>query len=131
MECAFWMAYTAWKVSTQELFRGPLFPHSDWIRKDTKYLYLFSPNVGKYGPGITPYLDNFHAVIKSITSPSSFVFLKTRNKWISHQVSGLNFKCSKLYKVILNLILWNVLSDNLKQHILWSIWNTKSSHGLI
>ena len=24
----------------------------------------FSPNAGKYGPGKTPYLDTFHAVIK-------------------------------------------------------------------
>ena len=24
---------------------------------------LFSPNTGKYGPEITPYLDTFHAVL--------------------------------------------------------------------
>ena len=26
------------------------------------YFSVFSPNTGKYGPEITPYLDNFHAV---------------------------------------------------------------------
>ena len=26
------------------------------------YFPAFSPNVGKYGPEITPYLDTFHAV---------------------------------------------------------------------
>ena len=26
------------------------------------YFSVFSPNPGKYGPEITPYLDNFHAV---------------------------------------------------------------------
>ena len=26
------------------------------------YLSVFSPNVGKYGPEKTPYLDTFHAV---------------------------------------------------------------------
>ena len=31
-------------------------------KRDTKYLSVFSPNVGKYGPEITPYLDTFHAV---------------------------------------------------------------------
>ena len=31
---------------------------------DTKYLSVFSPNAGKYGPEITPYLDTFHAVIE-------------------------------------------------------------------
>ena len=28
----------------------------------TKYLSVFSPNAGKYGPEKTPYLDTFHAV---------------------------------------------------------------------
>ena len=40
-----------------------IFPHSDWIRRDTEYLSAFSPNAGKYGPGKTSYLDTFHAVI--------------------------------------------------------------------
>ena len=26
-----------------------IFPHSDWIRRDTKYLSVFSPNAGKHG----------------------------------------------------------------------------------
>ena len=39
-----------------------IFPHSDWIRRDAKYLSVFSPNAGKYGPEITPDLDTFHAV---------------------------------------------------------------------
>ena len=26
------------------------------------YFPVFNPNTGKYGPEITPYLDNFHAV---------------------------------------------------------------------
>ena len=25
-------------------------------------IYVFSPNTGKYGPEITPYLDTFHAM---------------------------------------------------------------------
>ena len=29
----------------------------------TKYLSLFNPNVGKYGPEKTPYLDTLHAMI--------------------------------------------------------------------
>ena len=27
-----------------------VFPNSCWIRRDTEYLYVFSPNSGKYGP---------------------------------------------------------------------------------
>ena len=29
----------------------------------TKYLSIFSPNAGKYGPEITRYLDTFHTVM--------------------------------------------------------------------
>ena len=32
------------------LYSGRIFPHSDWIRRDTAYLYVFSVNDGKYGP---------------------------------------------------------------------------------
>ena len=38
------------KVSKYGVFSGPYFP-------------VFSPNTGKYGPEITPYLDTFHAVM--------------------------------------------------------------------
>ena len=31
------------------------------------YLSVFSPNVGKYGPEKTPYLDIFHAVTANLT----------------------------------------------------------------
>ena len=29
----------------------------------SKYGVISGPNTGKYGPEITPYLDNFHAVM--------------------------------------------------------------------
>ena len=28
-----------------------------------QYFPVFNPNTGKYGPGKTPYLDTFHAVV--------------------------------------------------------------------
>ena len=40
-----------------ELFLVRIFPYSD------SYLSVFSPDAGKYGPEITPYLDTFHAVV--------------------------------------------------------------------
>ena len=46
-----------------EFFLVSIFPHSDLIRRNTENLAVFNPNVGKYGPGKTPYLDTFHAVI--------------------------------------------------------------------
>ena len=43
-----WLSLTAWKVS---IFRVmTIFSHSDWTRRDTPYLSVFSPNAGKYGP---------------------------------------------------------------------------------
>ena len=51
------------EVSKYGVFLVRIFPHSDWIRRDTEYLSVFSPNAGKYRPEKTPYLDTFHAVI--------------------------------------------------------------------
>ena len=34
-----------------------IFPHSDWIRRDTPYLSVFSPDAGKYRPEKTPYIS--------------------------------------------------------------------------
>ena len=58
-----WIIDTAWKVSNQiRCFFWFAFSVFDWIRRDTPYLSVFSPNAGKYGPEKTPYLDTFHAV---------------------------------------------------------------------
>ena len=50
------------KCPNTELFLVRVFLYSDWIRRDTEYLPVFSPNTGKHGPKITPYLDTFHTV---------------------------------------------------------------------
>ena len=60
------------KCSNTEFALVRIFPHLDWIRRDTEYLSVFSPNAGKYRPAKTPYLDNFHAVL----TLSTYVFLK-------------------------------------------------------
>ena len=46
-----------------------IFPNLDWIRKDTKYLSVFSPIAGKYGPENSNYGHCFHAVIHSLMIP--------------------------------------------------------------
>ena len=33
------------------------------MRRDTEYFSVFSPNAGKCGPEVTPFLDTFHAVV--------------------------------------------------------------------
>ena len=50
------------KCPNMEFFLVRIFLHLDWIRRDTEYLSVLSPNTGKYGPEKTPYLDAFHAV---------------------------------------------------------------------
>ena len=50
------------KCPNTEFFLVHNFPHSNWIRRDTPYLSVFSPNAGKYRPGKTPYLDTSPSV---------------------------------------------------------------------
>ena len=50
------------KCPIRKLFVVRVFPYSNWIRRDTNYLSLFSQNAGKYEPEITPHLDTFQAV---------------------------------------------------------------------
>ena len=51
------------KYPNMEFFLVRIFLHSDWIRRDTHYLPVFSPNAGKYRPEKTPYLGTFDAVL--------------------------------------------------------------------
>ena len=50
------------KCPNTEFFLVLIFPYSDWVRRFTEEISVFSPNTGKYGTEKTPYLDTFHAV---------------------------------------------------------------------
>ena len=39
-----------WKKPVSEFSFVGIFPHLDWIQRDTKYLSIFSPNAGRYKP---------------------------------------------------------------------------------
>ena len=41
---------TVWKVCVFRVILVRIFPYSDWIREDTSYLSVFSPNAGKCWP---------------------------------------------------------------------------------
>ena len=47
---AFTKTSTTWKVSVFIVSFAHVFPHSDWIRRDTPYFSIFSSNAGKYRP---------------------------------------------------------------------------------
>ena len=73
-----------------EFFLVRIFPHSDWIRKDTSYLSVFSPNAGKYGPEKTPYLDTFHAMKLCVLQSCDHIINTLKNEEI-------NAKCISTY----------------------------------
>ena len=50
------------KCRNTEFFLVRIFPHSNWIRRDTSYLSVFCSIAEKYGPEKTPYFDTFHTV---------------------------------------------------------------------
>ena len=65
-----------------EFFLVPIFPHSDWIQRDTKYLSVFSPTAGKYVPEKSPYSLN-------LDTPSTLnTLLDTLNTQNMTKISG-------------------------------------------
>ena len=70
-----------------EFFLVRIFPHSDWIRRDMKYLSVFSPNAGKYRPEKTPYLDTFRTVL-------IHCFLEMVRNW--KKPKNLDYRTNKL-----------------------------------
>ena len=66
-----------------------IFLHSDWIRRFTLQISVFSQNTGKYGPEITPHQDTFHAVIISYISPIS----PSKDKVLQHYCYTDKFYC--------------------------------------
>ena len=57
--------FTARKVSKYGVISGPYFPAFGLNTERYGVISATSPNVRKYGPEITPYLDTFHAVLHS------------------------------------------------------------------
>ena len=89
--CCFKLALRE-KCLNTGFFLVRIFPHSDWIRRNTSYLSVFSPNAGKYGPEKTPNLDTFHTVLMYKSDSSDSDSHCTKNEEI---LSGkLHFLCS-------------------------------------
>ena len=101
------------KCSNTEFFLVSIFLHSDWIRRDTEYLPLFSPNVGKYGPEKTPYLDTFHVLSVLITWIFEFYYFMHDVVLVSLLLT-LNILCTILSIADFEHITvwWLIRSDN-------------------
>ena len=96
--------YTAWKVSVFGVSLLRIFPHSDWIR----YLSVFSPNAGKYGPEKTPCLDTFHVVPYIIVKQNNRYVIKfIRNfKNLISKVTSMTFTIYNHY-ILLTMLMTN------------------------
>ena len=79
------------KCPNTKLFLIRIFLYSDWIQRFTEKISIFSPNTGKYGPEITPYLDTFHAVY--VRWRSALYWL--RNVFIYGERKILHFFCQQ------------------------------------
>ena len=122
--------FTAWKVLKYGFFLIRIFPHFDWIRRDTPYLSVFSPNVGKDEPEKTPYLDTFHAVV--FFNPSGTVTHKSKisylilvhwivNIWQTHILTEFN-KSSSLQ------VLWKI---GVLKNFAETPWKRDSNTGVL
>ena len=58
------------KCPNTEFFLVPIFPHSNWLRRGTSYLSVFSRNAGKYRQEKTLFLVTFHTVLMFMSSTS-------------------------------------------------------------
>ena len=52
----------AWNAFVFSVFPVRISPNSEWKRRFKTKISAISPNAGKYGPGKTLNMDNFHAV---------------------------------------------------------------------
>ena len=104
-----YLTNTAWKVSVFGVFLVRTFPHSDWIRRDSLYLSVFSPNAGKGGPK--------KLWIRTLFTQWKFSLgLRKKRCQASEQIKYLNFLCqkSKRWKPLTNQIV-NLFSSFVHQ----------------
>ena len=109
-------------VQIRSFFWSVFFPHSDWIRRDTPYLSVFSPNAGKYGPDKTPYLHTFHTVkVLSISSNINPTFVPCSRGYISGFSKILNFVLFLIWFLCSGNISTNFIAVNAIFALLWSL----------
>ena len=89
---------TAQKVSIFGVILVCIFPHSDWIRRDTEHLSVFSPNVGKCGPEYLQKWTLFMYLICKLSAQNqnfTDIYVKLRNqlrkKWVLKHIEEVRF----------------------------------------
>ena len=80
---------TSWTLSAFGVFLVRIFPHLNWIWRDTPYLFVFSPNAEKYGPEklriqalFTSWIipDQLRIIWKYWTTATHFYLKASKNK---------------------------------------------------
>ena len=130
--------HTAWKVSKCGVISGPYFPVFRLNTGIYEVISVFSPNTVKYGQGITPYLDTFHAVsiivITASKTSCAYTFEKGRCKVAQSppkfQVKiNIQLNAARVSRLSIRFLwLWyiSIYSNkvqNMHELILGSVWN--------
>ena len=110
-----YMRHCVKTVQIRSFFLVRIFPHLDWIRRDTPYLSVFSPNAGKYGPGKFSYFDTFQAVREPFRivyddDISTFDQLLAMNKSFCIHHLNIEGHLIEIYKT-----LHEIIGNNLKE----------------
>ena len=102
--------YTVWKLSKYDVFSGLYFTE---FRLNTEIYFVLTPNLGKYEPERTPYLETFYAV--KITSNKKWVFPLKIFLFKVNKYAICEWKCSHLNcveSVRISEFFWFVFSLN-------------------
>ena len=105
-------------VQITEFFLVSIFPHY-WIRRDTPYLSVFSPNAGKYGPEKTPYLATFQAVEMTSVSLCYFLVFSLTHYFVFNNLGG--DKKSVDWMKLLSFEKFQTFRFQ-KKHFYWTCW---------
>ena len=82
------LTFTVWKVSKYGVFSGPYFPvYGLNTERYGVSLSVFSPNAGKYGSELAPYLDTFH--VDCVKALINFFFFENYLLSFSDVVIGI------------------------------------------
>ena len=99
----------------------PYFPHSDWIRRDTKYLFAFSPNAGKYGKNADQNNSEYGHILRSVSFVTTYPLLFTFHSslLIHYSLLFTRYFCSLISNIyLLNFGSWVMLRTLIQSSIL-------------
>ena len=89
--------YTAWKVSVFGVFLGRIFPHSDWVRRDTLYIHPYSVRIQKNTDHKNSQYGHFSRSVKDKTKKN---FIQKWRHKLTHDGYLTNMFLQKMWKFL-------------------------------